>query len=512
MAQFRRDLEEGRIHPDSALKSTLQLTSPSFGKWYGFSRDIMKLYRERRNRFFDRTRWRSDVNLQSGVVVLLEPESGAYLILSPFVLFTDHLKGVPDVFLLNNVAKNRAIYASAQFQETLDTGQWEDGAAHREALAGFFDRLRMADPLSDDVELDLDAAPSVEDVDQGTIPSPEHLDASLYGIFLVHQQKALAAGAPTDPHGRDRILLEAGLRVIDAAMFIMEDAGIRDLSRIFAHRPGWFTEERRWIAADFSRYREDLTHPHCRTFTAGVNRADGRERTTVPALWLKRPRSDFFKHWVRTDRRAPEGKGYPLMVVDWSDEKKNRFVVSVDPESGFDLKGLGERLEEREVEKRAALDPPRPRPREPRRWPADNADPWYFGQDHDHTIIDAPFRGTVLTAEEVLEIIQAWQAPPAVVPHHHFNPQPRTTRGRCNPLASAVRPDHGVSHSVSDADHRAGHFSGDRRGPLAQDPERKLGLDQNPGQKGRSQGSPLRRNPAISVGANLVFAPKWPKR
>ena len=38
-----------------------------------------------------------------------------------------------------------------------------------------------------------------------------------------------------------------------------------------------------------------------------------------------------------------------------------------------------------------------------------------------------------------------------------------------------------------------------------------LALDQNPGQKGRSQGSPLRRNPAISAGANLVFAPKWPK-
>jgi WD40 repeat protein len=103
------------------------------------------------------------VNLQSGVVVLLEPESGTFLILSPFVLFTDHLKGVPDVFLLNTVAKNRAIYASAQFRETLDTGQWEDGAAHRKALAGFLDRLRMTDSLPDDVELDLDAAPSVED-------------------------------------------------------------------------------------------------------------------------------------------------------------------------------------------------------------------------------------------------------------------------------------------------------------------------------------------------------------
>ena len=50
----------------------------------------------------------------------------------------------------------------------------------------------------------------------------------------------------------------------------------------------------------------------------------------------------------------------------------------------------------------------RPRPVEPKRHPADNADPWYFGQGHDYTIVDSPARGTVLSAEEVMAIHSAF--------------------------------------------------------------------------------------------------------
>lgn len=94
------------------------------------------------------------------------------------------------------------------------------------------------------------------------------------------------------------------------------------------------------------------------------------------------------------------------MVVDWSQDGKHRFVISVTPDSGTHLKGLGESLEKAETEKREKLK--KPRPRTPVRWPADNADPWYFGQGHDYTIVDAPFRGTVLNADEIRRIIARW--------------------------------------------------------------------------------------------------------
>ncbi len=299
-------------------------------------------------------------------------------------LLLGHLQGVPESLIGFRMHGDPDIDCAASFY------------AACELLTREHCRTELLKTLADYVSL----------VDQGMIPHPEHLADSLYGVFMVHQQRVLKARGKGDPLGKDRDLLEAGLRVIDAALFLLEDSGSRDLSEVFAYRPAWFAEERRRIAEDFARYREDLENPNSMAFTVRVNVAGSQDRKTVPALWLERPGSDFFKHWARTDRRAPEGKGYPFMVVDWSNDGKNRFVISIDPESGYHLEGLGKLLEQKETAKRATLG--RPRPLEPRRWPADNADPWYFGQGHGYTIIDAPHRGTVLTAAEVLGVLEGW--------------------------------------------------------------------------------------------------------
>jgi hypothetical protein len=126
----------------------------------------------------------------------------------------------------------------------------------------------------------------------------------------------------------------------------------------------------------------------------------------VEGLWLDHPQSLIFKLWVRTDPNAPGGRGYPFLAVDWSQPDKNRFVISVDPESGTDLKGLGELLETAEEKKRTTLG--LQRPPEPRRYPTNNSDPWYFGWGHAYTIIDSPREGTVLAGDEVREIHEGW--------------------------------------------------------------------------------------------------------
>ena len=92
---------------------------------------------------YERSRRQFDMHLQPSAVILLHSREGKHLVLNPFLIFADHLKG-PDVFLLNNVARKKAIYISSQFAgEELHTKdeEWKDGIVHHEALSEFFDML-----------------------------------------------------------------------------------------------------------------------------------------------------------------------------------------------------------------------------------------------------------------------------------------------------------------------------------------------------------------------------------
>ncbi len=226
-------------------------------------------------------------------------------------------------------------------------------------------------------------------IDQGQIPEPENLEWSLYGIFMVHRNRMKKKWMERKKGGTaaekaDFILLESGLRVIDAAVCIMEHEPAAEFSSLFRHRPGWFCREREIIAEDRLLYETDLSHPRCREYTAPVRMKKSGEFKHVRGLWLENPQSAFFKLWARNEPGAPGGRGYRFLAVDWSAADKKRFVISVDPESGTDLKGLGPLLEAGEKIKREMLG--RPRPRHPVRPPSDNSDPWYFGQGHHYTL------------------------------------------------------------------------------------------------------------------------------
>jgi class 3 adenylate cyclase len=243
-------------------------------------------------------------------------------------------------------------------------------------------------------------------IDQGIIPQPENLADSLYGVFQAHQRLV------EKKHGRDltdAMLLEAGLRVIDAAFYLMEKNEYgTEFANIFQFERSWFAEERRFIVEDRALYNEDLKL-RSRIYRAHIA---GRPEP-VAGLWLDRPQSLLFKFWARNDPRAPGGRGYLFLAVDWSKPPEagkapeNRFVISVDPESQTHLQGLGETLEAFESKKREEIG--QQRPIHPIRYPSNNSDPWYFGQGHGYTIIDSPHGGTVLTPEEVRRIHGEWR-------------------------------------------------------------------------------------------------------
>jgi class 3 adenylate cyclase len=241
-------------------------------------------------------------------------------------------------------------------------------------------------------------------VDQGFVSPADRVGDSLYAIFVAHQHLTRVR------RGRqvtNMDLLEAGLRTVDAACFLVERLMERtpsfDFSTVFAAEPGWFPRERLLLAQDSNEYSEDKA----RGRTCG-GRVGGCSEPVV-GLYLDHPRSLLFKMFARTDRAAPGAHGYGFLTVDWSDDKKRRFVISVDPASGTHLRGLGEALEAAESAKRNDMG--QARPLHPKRYPADNSDPWYFGQGHGFTIVDSPARGTVLTAEEVEQVRMAWSPP-----------------------------------------------------------------------------------------------------
>jgi class 3 adenylate cyclase len=258
--------------------------------------------------------------------------------------------------------------------------------------------LMEKEPRQDILKL---LAEYVSKIDRGMIPRPETVADSLYGVFLAHQKFV------EDEFGlrtTDAMRLEAGLRVIDCAFYLMEKSRLHgDFTDIFRFGPGWFRQERQMIRNDRSLYDED------REFRGHCYKARLRGLPVpVEGLWLDHPISLLFKFWARSDRRAEGGRGYAFLSVDWSevDKRKNRFVISVPPEADVSLKGLGELLEKEESARRNELG--LQRPVQPIRRPSDNSDPWYFGWSHDYTIVDSPRNGTVLTGEEVQRIHKSW--------------------------------------------------------------------------------------------------------
>jgi hypothetical protein len=119
----------------------------------------------------------------------------------------------------------------------------------------------------------------------------------------------------------------------------------------------------------------------------------------------------YFKDWARTDaRRAANGTGFDVLSVFMTEGpgQSRRCILSVRPETGATLRGLGELLDTAEAERRRAVfgvddrvtDPATGSPKVPRPGYA-NADPWYDGRAQGYTIIDAPRAGTLLTADQI---------------------------------------------------------------------------------------------------------------
>jgi serine/threonine protein kinase len=242
-----------------------------------------------------------------------------------------------------------------------------------------------------------------------------------FGLYAAYRRLTeRLEGQPFDSvHERWQTCVRLGLRLAD---FMAEQvAAGTPVAEIDAFAcPGLFTEEdRKAILADAERYEAKLRQPRCQARQA-LLRLPGVFGGWV-SVWglLVRDvqnaddpeRCSFFKDWARSDvRRCPNGHGYAALCVFMSEgaRQPRRCILSVTPDSGATLRGLGELLDDAEAARRRVVhghddrrrDPITGEPKSPRPGYG-NSDPWYDGRGHGYTIVDAPNAGTVLTAEAI---------------------------------------------------------------------------------------------------------------
>jgi hypothetical protein len=225
---------------------------------------------------------------------------------------------------------------------------------------------------------------AVSDHDQGRGPSgaPERDWAAVVSLCIALERS-------------DEQRYRVGLELLDRSYDLLaEGNGLEEVApRIVPERAA------ARLGAARRHYQEDKAAG--RAITLRLPSGEGGIPREVHGLALHNPRSVLFKQLARADKDAPGGAGWSLLVVSRSVPEQEgapslwRHVVSVDPDSGYQLGGLGPHLDMLERT----------------RWPGEPELPaWYDGRGHGFTIVDSPalrvggqdLLGSRLTPAEVL--------------------------------------------------------------------------------------------------------------
>jgi hypothetical protein len=169
-------------------------------------------------------------------------------------------------------------------------------------------------------------------------------------LALFESLMAEAEEEEADPDQRDQRKLREGI-----AFFRYLYARITDYSSLKGEGPidehGPYGAALPRIRADYQAYLRDL-HQGRRFIATLAHRSGATQR--VDGLLLRQPVARLFKFWARADREHSPGQaGFPLLWVRWA---KDHWIISVDPASGYTLKGLGDALTATESRRHPAAD------------------------------------------------------------------------------------------------------------------------------------------------------------
>jgi len=227
---------------------------------------------------------------------------------------------------------------------------------------------------------------------------------------------------------RWRWTVENGFAMLDAVVAQSPETLLELLAiDVFNVNEVFTPKDRMYVATDRDRYELKLKDPKCkvRRTVLHLPRQSEGGREHFPALFARHVQDDhdpelcmFFKDWARSDRARTDPKpGFIALCIyvdidqTWTAGtmagRLGKAFLSVTPTSGVALRGLGHTIEQAEIEKRTRLFGHDTRDfgdkgeRLPNREGYRSPDPWYDGRAHHFTMVAAPAKGSVLTADEI---------------------------------------------------------------------------------------------------------------
>ena len=250
-----------------------------------------------------------------------------------------------------------------------------------------------------------------------------------YSLFIMRLYQA--SQSETSPEANSLAMLEAGLDFIENIMAKLAQGQNLTDANFFEES---LQTEIRAVSEDWERYLADMKRAELFECALPVSYQNsetnknvgwvGAKRKptvplksggfpfhsyppyiSVPALWIEGPSAILFKAWARGDaKRAKQSSGFIFTGIQINPQ---RAILSVMPDSGVNLKGLGAALEIAETKKREKLGEIRQGQNRPG---YDSPDPWYDGRSplHAYTIVDAPHQGSILTATEIRAVFEKW--------------------------------------------------------------------------------------------------------
>ncbi len=306
-----------------------------------------------------------------------EAECAASLVAKYPRLVLDHIAAFPAPDAQQNGAPNPAPL-------TIITHRLPDF----DSLAAIYISLKVLETGGVDPGL-MKIAAYAKFVDSALLPKTIDLSGTPYALL-----RAMFSGSKKSEDENNRERLTEGLKFM-RALHTRASAGeeIIEDARLFAGIDR-YDRARLKVKGDYTTYLSDLGRS--KPFRVDLPTTGGlAPRLTVDGLLVTNPRSFLLKEWAHRDREHPTlGEGYSLIVTNFGN---SHYGLGVDPTRGINLRGLGERLNLRERDKRRAAGGPAGKD-------------WYEGNCplFDYRIIVSPQGDTVLTAAEIMEEVFAF--------------------------------------------------------------------------------------------------------
>jgi hypothetical protein len=256
--------------------------------------------------------------------------------------------------------------------------------------------------------------------------------SAMYAFYELAQKKI--KNEEINPNDKNEWILDRAFKLLNWCAENLSEIDIDDYKKIDNKRvfdlmtnAHIFDQEYRLLKDDRAKYEEELLNKYiCETVeNFKVFNREKSIKGVKALIYHQQPKSSLTKYWARND-------GYIFTLIpqpcdgQWDNAiwkppgfsgKPNRVIISVPPDSEYNLQTLAIQLEraECEYERRilgdaAELKRTRTVVRngyENERWVTNN-DPWYDGSSKNYTIVDSPYSLSFLSTEKIIDVAKSF--------------------------------------------------------------------------------------------------------